>query len=519
MTTFPLAADTIPALRPSQAITVFGLSRSGVGAAILLKESGFTPFLSEAKALEPNHTPFVEVLESHNLPFETGAHSERAFQCDLAVLSPGIPPDSGLVKRLLADKTPFISEVQLAQLLAKNAAGFIGITGTNGKTTVTALIEWLLNQGGKAAVACGNIGKAASEVIAQENAKPSSEARLMVMELSSYQLAYSPDLSLDVAVLTNLGADHISWHGSQQAYAEAKLSMFRHAKAPAWVVLPLSDPKTAGLLKSLPQSTKVALFTDKTPEQWPDRCTLGLWLDEASEALMGQLFKEAPDVALPEGQPQPLLSLRDLPLKGRHNQLNALTGLAVGLAYGLSRVALARALMAFKGVPHRLEFVAELPAGKRGIAVYNDSKATNPEASIEAIKAFPDNPVVLLAGGVDKGTELRDWARLCVQQQVRVITYGMSKPRLNHALKEAGCQTLSSTGIMKEAWENALKQCQALAAEQPERQPVLLLSPACASFDEFSDFEDRGDQFKRWVLAASEVASAMNPPASMDVAR
>lgn len=499
--------------QPGRRFTVLGLSRSGVGAALLLRKHGHQVVISEAKAQQEADTRLLDKLREAGIEAEFGGHSEQALtQADGLITSPGIPPGVAVFQRASDLGLPVFSEVDVAKAFSPAETKWIGITGTNGKTTVTHFVHHLLTQAkGWNAPLCGNVGTAVSQVLLEATCPP----RALVTELSSYQLATSEPLGVELAVLTHIKPDHIAWHGSFEAYQAAKLRLFEPA-FPRWAVLNALEPSTEALLERRSQAgLPSALFSLQAGHPLLAKADLALWWDEAAQALLARYTPQnkpalnLPD--LPDNKPVTLIKRSALALPGSHNVDNALASLACALILDTPLEALKQAVATFKGVEHRLEHVTTLPLGA-GVNVYNDSKATNPDASEQAIYSLTAHPTVLLAGGEDKGTSLESWAAACVEHTACVVVYGSARERLKQALLDAGHTQVVTATQLRPALEAALAFVQAHRKALPVN---LVLAPACASFDEFKDFEHRGAVFKQAVLhLASTLAS---PPASKEV--
>lgn len=401
---------------------------------------------------------------------------------DLCIASPGISQFSGFYQSAQEKSAEVVSEVEFAWRESAADARWVAVTGTNGKTTTTALIAHLLRAADLAAAAVGNIGDTCIEAVA------AGRTEVYVAEVSSYQLASTRDFAPDVAVVLNITPDHLAWHRSHENYAAAK-----------WKVLANLD--------AAPDGMAVLVCTDEA---------VRAWLREARRA-GGPSFRYVP-VGTAEGvggdmrracgadnaafrgsggrlvvalgaEECELISVDDLQIKGSHNQTNALAAAsaALGLGVGASRVA--EGLLTFAPLEHRVE-----PAGTvAGVACYNDSKATNVDATLVALTAFlPTRPIVLL-GGRDKGTDLAPLVAACEENASAVVCFGEARERFLAAFEGSSVpQVLSAPGL-----EQALDTALSVAREGD----VVLLSPACASFDEFSCFEERGDVFKALVAA------------------
>lgn len=402
---------------------------------------------------------------------------------DLCLASPGISNLSDLYAAGRFASQEIIGEVEFAWRESAADSRWAAITGTNGKTTTTALCAHLLQKAGFAANAVGNIGDTCIQAVAAGN------TGVYVAEVSSYQLASTVDFRPDVAVLLNITPDHLSWHGSHEAYVEAKYRVFANlASAPEHDAVAVLDATNDTVrakvreLKAIPDSDRGFVYV-------PLGAAGGLQCDmrEVCGSTNAAYLRDGRMHVALNGAEYDLLDVDDLLLKGEHNVGNALAAATAALALGASLEAVADGLASFHALEHRIEYAGDV----KGVACYNDSKATNVDAVLKALTAFlPTHPYLLL-GGRDKGTDLTPLIESCNDNAQAVILYGESLPRFQEAF-EKSCTVPIRTA---QGMEGALDAALALAHEGD----VVLLSPACASFDEFSCFEERGDTFKRLV--------------------
>jgi UDP-N-acetylmuramoylalanine--D-glutamate ligase len=473
--------------------------------------------LSEGQAEPTVLAAGLQALVQHpHVQVEWGGHSAKvATHAPQVVLSPGIPPHSGVVQHLLHQQQPplLFSEVEWAYRQAPSSLRWVGITGSNGKTTITQLLTHLLNhptnQGALPAVACGNVGFPVASAVQQAREGVLPPATTLVAELSSYQLAYSHGLCVDIGVWSNLSPDHIPWHGSLEAYKTAKSKLFVGAMAARWAVLNVEDEAGAQWAQErqacgqwvLAYGQSVASVATYPNRLWvetnPDDPEGGEWLMLAlqprqlnvppayRQALEAQALKGQADAALP------LVNVASWPLPGVHNLQNLLAAVGAAVLAGVPIAALQQGVACFSGVEHRCEPVPNA----QGYTVWNDSKATNPEACQVALQSLPTGQVLLLAGGEDKGTPLEAWAQTVREQCWGVVLQGACQARFKAALVAAGFDEtrLWQTPTLQEAIALVLR----CLAENPQLH--LLFSPAAASFDQFSHFEERGQCFKQWI--------------------
>lgn len=438
-------------------ILVLGLSKSGISAAKYLNSVGADVYITEFREEKKEDEPILNELRNLGINVEMGGHSDEFIKDSyIAVTSPSIPPHSDLMKRLEENKIKVISEIELAA--SQTVTPFIAITGTNGKTTTTALTAHILSSEFKAEP-CGNYGVPPCDLLGKD-------VDFMVCECSSFQLEYSNSFQPQISVFTNITPDHISWHGGFENYFKAKAKIFKGPQAPSFSVLNAKDEKLLEFSKEC--GGKVFLFDEDIGEN----CSY--IKDEAI------YFKR-------DGKEEKIIDLKDCPLIGNHNYQNVMCAVIVAKIEGISNEDIKSSIMSFKIPEHRLEKFAQI--GKT--VFYNDSKATNPEASLVAINSFNDCDVALIAGGRDKNTDLKEFCEAIKKHIKTVILIGEAADRFEENLKANGFDNIIRENSMEAAIDKAI-----------ELNPdVVLLSPACASFDMFSGYEERGRVFKNYVLS------------------
>ena len=410
-------------------------------------------------------------------------HFEESY--DLCIASPGISQFSDFYRNAQAVSAEIISEIEFAWRECPVGCTWIAITGTNGKTTTTALTAHLLRSGGLAAVPVGNIGDVCLEAVARRTAD------YYVVEVSSYQLASTKLFAPKVAVLLNITPDHLSWHRSHEAYVDAKLKVLANlAKAEGAVaVLDATDDTvraTVRELKAIPEDARGFAYIPIGTAAGLGESMIARCGSKNAAFLDGDTLTVAFD-----GEEHELVRADELQIKGPHNVSNALAAAASAVAIGLSDEAIADGLRTFAPLEHRIE-----PAGiVGGVSFYNDSKATNVDATLVAFSAFAPGASIVLLGGRDKGTDLSPLVRAARANSAAVICFGEARERFIAAFTgdaPADC----ALGVYE---ADHLRDAFDLACELAEPGQVVLLSPACASFDEFSCFEERGEVFKRYV--------------------
>lgn len=438
-------------------VLVLGLSKSGIAAAKFAKKHGAIVYLSEGKYVDEENMYKVSDLKSLGINVEYGSHSDEFVDnAELVVSSPGIPPHSEIIKRIVAKNIPVISELELAY--RECDIPFIIITGTNGKTTTTALTEHILAKSLKVK-ACGNIGQPPCN-IADENLD------YFICEASSYQLAMSPSLKPFISVWTNFTPDHIDWHQGLENYFKAKAKVFLSPQAPKYSVLNAKDEKLLEFSKKA--EGEIFMFAGNVGEN----CCY----EEDGKIIYKQ-----------NGKAEEIITLKECPLLGEHNYQNIMCAIICAKLTDVPNDLIKSAIMEFKAPAHRLEKIIE----KDGITFYNDSKATNPEAAIVAIDSFNNTNVTLIAGGRDKNTDLTEFCKSVNAHIKTVVLIGEATERFEQNLRANGFDNIIKEKTMESAIDKSI-----------ELKPdVVLLSPACASFDMFNSYEHRGEVFREYVLS------------------
>lgn len=416
---------------------------------------------------------------------------EGAFH--LCIASPGIPESSAFYLSGQDASEELISEVELAWRESPVDALWVGITGTNGKTTTTALLEHLLDAAGFAAKACGNIGDACIHAVGADvlaGACPPSGRRVYVAEVSSYQLASIRRFTPDVGVFLGVTPDHLAWHGSMEAYADAKWNMLHNLEDAGGVaVLDAVNDVSREQVRRLRRAPEKSGFS-----YIPVGAKAGISVDmrQACGAQNAAFLDGAGHLHVAFRDGEYVLAPADaLQVKGPHNVVNALAASAAALALGARGVDVADALPAFKPLEHRIE-----PAGTvGGVDFYNDSKATNVDATLVALAAFSGRPLVALLGGRDKMGPLDGLVAACQEHAEAVVVFGEAAERFEAAFAAADDGRLHVVRVR--TFDEAFQ----AGVDLARPGSVVLLSPACASFDEFSCFEERGQHFKDMVAA------------------
>ncbi|MFN8615023.1 MAG: UDP-N-acetylmuramoyl-L-alanine--D-glutamate ligase [Vampirovibrionales bacterium] len=507
------SASPIPANWKGVPLTVLGLSKSGAAVARYVAKRGGQVFLSEMLPTTPASISLQEELIHRGVQLETGGHTQRCYtHAPWVVVSPGIPPTSPVMQQLKLSGIPIISEVELAFRESQERPlhnpqflpiPWIGITGTNGKTTTTTLVSRMLSDSGLTAPACGNIGLPIMDLLDEiepGEGQPERSLDFIVAELSSFQLAFSPTLKPFVAALLNITPDHIAWHGSLDGYKIAKTTFLMGSRSPEWVVLNAEDSVCREVAVST--QARIGWFT-RIPEsvevlkQQPHAALI------AVEKATGELVIEhKADNNLWRTYSLGHRSVLKIP--GNHNVENVLAASAIAYLAGVSPESINNTLNHFEGVEHRIEWCGrwQRSLDNRWVNVYNDSKATNVSASLAALNAFPGQPVVLVAGGRPKEEPLDPFVDACKNQVESVILYGEAAERFSQVLTLGNYRgPVHVVSTLAEALTVAKQQLDFMPSEALNRyakptEPILLFSPACASFDQFANFEVRGTMFK-----------------------
>ena len=435
-------------------VLVLGLAKSGESAARLLDKLGAIVTVNDGKPFEEN--PAAQSLLEEGIKVVTGGHPLELLDEDfeLMVKNPGIPYDNAMVVRALEKKIPVITEVELAYLISE--APIIGITGSNGKTTTTTMIAQVLTAGVQNGLLSGNIGFPASQV-----AQTASSKDTLVMELSSFQLMGIEAFHPQIAVITNLMPTHLDYHGSVEDYAAAKWNIQKNMTADNYLVLNFNQD-WAKEMASQTQATVVPFSTTEKVD--------GAYLEGDVLTFRGEEIMQAAEIGVP----------------GSHNVENALATIAVAKLRGIDNQTIKEVLSAFGGVKHRLQYVGRV----NEVAFYNHSKSTTILATQKALSGFDNSKVILIAGGLDRGNEFDELVP-DLKGLKKMVILGQSAARVKRAADQAGVSYLDATDVRDAAHK---------AFAQAEPGDIVLLSPANASWDMYSNFEVRGDEF----LAAFE---------------
>ncbi len=429
---------------------ILGLARSGIAAAIKIKELGAEAFLSDAQ--EADQIPAAQEL-MRDFACEFGGHTDKLLDCDVWIVSPGIPLNVPIIEKGKARGIRMISEIEFGYQIKAEDSQIIAVTGSNGKSTTASLIHHILSKLGKKSILAGNIGDA---FCAFPIHKPGIE--YIVLEISSFQLDLLESFAPHVAILLNLTPDHLNRYADFAAYCDSKMGIFRYQSTEDFAIVPQDSSEIAKRDKCIKAQKLYFSAISKDTAAYIDGKFIHIGGDK--------------------------LSIYELKIKGRHNQLNAMAALLSIRALGLDMKASMKAATSFKALPHRLEYVDSI----NGVAFYNDSKATNCDSTKSALESF-ERPIRIILGGSDKG---EDFA---------LLTDSLQK----HAIK--AYITGDTEDLMRQAWlgklplefADDLSSCVRIAFAEAAMGDKIVLSPACASFDHFKNFEHRGDAFKAIV--------------------
>ncbi len=439
---------------------VVGARRSGTYAALLGAKNGFDVFVTE-KGDSPEIREYVELLEKNGVNYEIGGHSrwkERDY--DLAVVSPGVPLNSEIVSRINARKIPLIGEMEFASQMSPDTK-IVAITGTNGKSTTTALTGNIFAHSDLNSVFGGNLGTPYSELL-YYNPHPD----VAVLETSCFQLETIVRFHPFIAVFLNFSEDHLNRYENMEEYLHYKMRIFKNQTESDFAVLNFLDKvlrKEGGNLKA-----KVFYFSS---HERPERGTY---------AENGEIYFVNGDVK------ELVIPLSEIKLRGSHNTENVLAAVLSAKLFGLANDIIREGVATFKGLEHRLEEVRTVD----GVLYVNDSKATTPDSVIKALNSFNEK-IVLIAGGSSKNNDFTKMAKLFPEKLRKLILIGETAADIANSALESGFSDI--------VFATDLKDAVLLARKIAKKGDVVLLSPACASFDMFRDFEDRGEQFKEIV--------------------
>ena len=444
-------------------ITVIGLGISGKAASILANHLGAIVYASDSNSSEEIILNAMELMHDHHIATETGIHSDKIFNSDLWIISPGVPAHSKIIIKASSYNIPVVSEIEFASWFTKFP--IIGITGSNGKTTTTHILDHMFQSSKTVGAIGGNIGIPFSERVLKEILHP-PENLVYLLEISSFQLEFISNFCPYAAIYTNISEDHLDRHNSMQSYIKMKTRLVENFKKDNTVIFNEDDD----ILRSIFNNSLLK------------KSTYGI-------KSLNHTFYVKDDAIYHNSSNKVIVKIKELKLKGKHNLLNFLAAATCAYICGVKIGNIKNVFKTFKGIPHRIEYVTTI----MGVDYINDSKATNINSVIVAIKTY-NKPIILLLGGLNKGVNFRLLVPHTKYNSVKtILAYGEASEQIKSALGDA-----VRLFIMKDL-NSAVKNAHAIA--QPG--DIVLLSPGCASFDQFKNFEDRGNFFKSMVKKLS----------------
>ncbi|MBI2711662.1 MAG: UDP-N-acetylmuramoyl-L-alanine--D-glutamate ligase [Bdellovibrio sp.] len=449
-------------------VLIVGFGISGVAAAKYLVKQGAKVTVTDQKQ-KNELSEHVDACVDLKLEYELGKHNPKTFEtAELIVVSPGVPLNIKPLEEARAKSIPITSEVELAVAAIKEP--IVAVTGTNGKTTTTKVIGEMFQADGKKAFVGGNIGKPLLDYVLDDQ-----KADVVVAELSSFQLELLDKLTPAVAVFTNIEEDHLDRYGDMQTYIQAKKRLLKACNRNSFVVLNYDNANVAAFEQE--NQGKLIWFTKKNPISVAGNFAeefCGTYWDAGKKAAVSKVTGR-----------EEVYDLSKFRLFGEHNKENLLAAMSAARAMGVSQKAIQTVIENFKGVPHRLEFIRR----KDGVYFFNDSKGTNVMSVQRSLAAFNSNPIILIAGGKDKGSDFAPLVDLVKKKCKILILLGEAKEKINRAIGDYAETYLVGT------FEEAVL----LGYQKSRSGDIILLSPGCASYDMFRNFEERGDYFKKLV--------------------
>ncbi len=442
----------------NQKISIIGAGKSGVAVAKLVKEHGAAVFVSDTAPAEKKQSEKA-ILDTANIENEFGGHTDRVLDADIVIVSPGVPRETEIFRKLAAKNIPVFSEVEVASWMIR--CPVIAVSGTNGKTTTTSLIGDIMKRSGRKSFVAGNIGKALSECVGEP-------ADVFVVEVSSFQAEGFNLFRPQVGVLLNLSPDHMDRYPDEASYYQAKRKIYENQESTDWMVYNYDDSRVQALIEGLAAQPMPFSLATELP--------MGVYQKN------NYLVVAGPENAI---EPVEIIDVDRVGIRGRHNLANAAAAAAAAIAMGVAPGVIAESLESFRGVEHRLEFVRDV----RGVSFYNDSKATNVDSARFALDAFDGKRILWIAGGKHKGAPYTPLQSLVKERVKQMYLIGEAAEKIQADL--GGQAPVHSCASLQSAVTEAF--------EAAASGDVVLLSPACSSFDMFRDYEDRGLQFKKTV--------------------
>ena len=446
-------------------ILVVGMARSGLAAARYLLRQGAVLVVNDSKSQEDLKGICQELESLGDVRFILGRNpnTDEVQDIDMAVVSPGVPLDLDYIMAIKMNRKKVISEIELAyQAGLKKNIRFVGITGTNGKTTTTSVVGEIFKAQGVETYVVGNIGNPAIEAV-----EMAGDGAVLVTELSSFQLESIDMFSPTASTVLNLTEDHLNRHHTMENYAKAKARIFENQVDDTVCILNYDDPITRSMAEDC--HADVVFFSRK------DKFERGIYLDDDNNIIVNNEIEEIA-----------LLKADQLSLPGGHNLENCMAAIGLTLALGVEIEVLVKVLKTFKAVEHRLEYVDTV----KGVKYVNDSKGTNPDSTIKAVQSYND-PIILIAGGYDKGSDFNELFEIAKDYVRSVVILGQTGDLIEDTARKHGFTDLYRVNDLKEAVEKS--------AQIAKEKDIVLLSPACASWGMYNNYEERGREFKNLV--------------------
>ncbi|MBB2182710.1 UDP-N-acetylmuramoyl-L-alanine--D-glutamate ligase [Lachnospiraceae bacterium MD1] len=441
-------------------VFVFGAGKSGISATILLQKQGAYVILYDSNTILIKEDFADKIDINHNFQLVTGEVSEELIRSlDLLVISPGIAIDSPLVERIKAENIPVWGEIELAYRIAKGK--IVGITGTNGKTTTTTLVGEIMKTYFNEVYVVGNIGIPYTDI-----AMDTTQQAVSVIELSSFQLETIHDFKPDVSAILNITPDHLNRHHTMDNYIAMKENIAKNQTMNEICVLNYEDETLRTMASRL--KTRILFFS-------------------SANVLEDGLYLQGDQIIYSDhGEKQVVCNVKELKILGKHNYENVMAAVGMSVSMGVPMEYIRKAVLNFNAVEHRIEFVEKI----NGVTYYNDSKGTNPDAAIKAVQAMI-SPTIVIGGGYDKKIPFDDWIEAFDGKVKYLVLLGQTKDQIAATAREHGFHNIIMVNDLREAVK--------VSAEKAEPGDAVLLSPACASWGMFDNYEQRGRMFKEYV--------------------
>lgn len=439
-------------------VLLVGLAKTGVSTIKKLDKLGASIVVTDIKPKEKLEDILSQLNGLNNVEYILGSHPEDISDIDLTIVSPGVPLDLPFIEKLKESNVKIIGEVELAYTLSNNPI-FVGITGTNGKTTTTSLVGEIFKEANRDTYIVGNIGNPVIDTVDYTD-----KNSVLVTELSSFQLESIDTFRPKVSSILNITEDHLNRHHTMENYINAKARIFENQEKSDFSILNYDD----SIVRSLNKNNNASILYFSRQE----KIDQGVYLDENNNIVISI-----------DGKQITVLNRNELSLPGDHNLENAMAAILMTYVVGVDLEVIKQVLTTFKGVEHRLEFVTN----KNGIMFVNDSKGTNPDSTIKAIGSY-ERPIILIAGGMDKHSDFTDMMKCATKNVKELVLLGETADKIEASARKEGLENITKVKNMEEAVKKAY--------ELAEDGDVVLLSPGCASWDMYPNFEARGLDFK-----------------------